>query len=88
MRLLSKHLSSATNTAWKKTGTKPRTLAHAAKQQLPDNRLFVCLPPNDMAASMDAFAIYSSLRSRLGGNSKILKGVQPIKTGFALILDP
>jgi hypothetical protein len=34
---------------------------------------------------MDAYAIYTSLRSRLGDNSKVLKGVQSINTGFALI---
>ncbi|KAI9034980.1 uncharacterized protein KD926_004861 [Aspergillus affinis] len=35
---------------------------------------------------MDAYAIYTSLRSHLGTNNKTLKGVQSIKTGFALLL--
>jgi hypothetical protein len=34
---------------------------------------------------MDVFAIYNSLRTKLGENSKVLKGVQTIKTGFALL---
>jgi hypothetical protein len=34
---------------------------------------------------MDAFAIYDSLRTNLVKNSKVLKGVQSIKTGFALL---
>jgi hypothetical protein len=34
---------------------------------------------------MDSYAIYTSLRSHLGPDSKALKGVQSIKTGFALL---
>jgi hypothetical protein len=34
---------------------------------------------------MDAYAIYTSLRSHLGPDNKALKGVQSIKTGFALL---
>ncbi|KAJ5946737.1 hypothetical protein N7454_003576 [Penicillium verhagenii] len=34
---------------------------------------------------MDAFAIYTSLRIHLDTNGKLLKGVQAIKTGFALL---
>jgi hypothetical protein len=34
---------------------------------------------------MDAYAIYTSLRSYLGPDNKVLKGVQSIKTGFALL---
>ncbi|KAI9043863.1 FAD-binding oxidoreductase [Aspergillus affinis] len=38
--------------------------------------------------NIDAYAIYTSLRSYLGANNKVLKGVQSIKTGFALLLSP
>ena len=34
---------------------------------------------------MDAFAIYTSLRSHLETNEKLLKNVQAVKTGFALL---
>jgi hypothetical protein len=54
-------------------------------KQLPDSRLFVRLPPNHDAKNMDAFAIYTSLRSHLGVDNKVLKGVQSIKSGFALL---
>lgn len=68
----------------KKTG-KPKPLNSTAKEELPDTRLFVRLSPSHPAKNMDAYAICSSLRSRLGENNKLLKGVQSIKTGFALI---
>ncbi|KAI9039460.1 reverse transcriptase [Aspergillus affinis] len=63
---------------------KQKTIIPALNQQ-PDSRLFVRLPPNHLAKNMDAYAIYTSLRSHLGANNKALKGVQSIKTGFALL---
>ncbi|EED15778.1 hypothetical protein TSTA_009030 [Talaromyces stipitatus ATCC 10500] len=54
------------------------------KQPLPDNRLFVRLPADHAARKMEAYAIYSSLRSQLNSNSSALKEVQATKTGFAL----
>jgi hypothetical protein len=57
----------------------------ATKLPPPDNRLFVRLPENHLAKSMDAYAIHTSLRFHLGTNGKLLKGVQSIKTGFALL---
>ncbi|EED14677.1 conserved hypothetical protein [Talaromyces stipitatus ATCC 10500] len=54
------------------------------KQPLPDNRLFVRLPADHAARKMEAYAIYSSLRSQLNSNSAALKEVQTTKTGFAL----
>ncbi|KAI9035565.1 uncharacterized protein KD926_003225 [Aspergillus affinis] len=63
---------------------KQKTTSSALNQQ-PDSRLFVRLPPNHLAKNMDAYAIYTSLRSHLGANNKVLKGVQSIKTGFALL---
>ncbi|EED20791.1 hypothetical protein TSTA_039850 [Talaromyces stipitatus ATCC 10500] len=54
------------------------------KQPLPDNRLFVRLPADHAARKMEAYTIYSSLRSQLNSNSAALKEVQTTKTGFAL----
>jgi hypothetical protein len=68
----------------KKTDNKPRSLNNSVKETVLDTRLFVSLPLNYIAKDMNAFAIYSSLCTRLGENSKLLKGVQSIKTGFAL----
>jgi hypothetical protein len=65
-----------------KTSTRPKT---PAPSQRPDTRLFVRLPPTHIAKNMDAYAIYTRLRSHLGPDSKALKGVQSIKTGFALL---
>jgi hypothetical protein len=68
-----------------KTSNRPKPLYPAIKEPRPDTRLFVRLPPTHIAKNMDAYAILSNLRSRLGESSKLLKGVQSIKTGFALI---
>ncbi|EED19003.1 hypothetical protein TSTA_023380 [Talaromyces stipitatus ATCC 10500] len=54
------------------------------KQPLPDNWLFVRLPADHAARKIEAYAIYSSLRSQLNSNSSALKEVQATKTGFAL----
>ncbi|EED20963.1 conserved hypothetical protein [Talaromyces stipitatus ATCC 10500] len=54
------------------------------KQPLPDNRLFVRLPADHAARKIEAYAIYSSLRSQLNSNSAVLKEVQATKTGFTL----
>ena len=75
-------INSGKTAAIKKTG-KPKPLKTETEAP-PDTRLFVRLSPNHLAKNIDAFAICSSLRSRLGENSKLLKGVQSIKTGFAL----
>jgi hypothetical protein len=56
-----------------------------APKQLPDSHLFVRLPPNYDIKNMDAFAIYTSLCSHLGVDNKVFKGVQFIKSGFALL---
>jgi hypothetical protein len=50
----------------------------------PDRRLFVRLADSHRAKSMQAYAIYSSLRAKLGSNGTALKEVQSTKTGFAL----
>jgi hypothetical protein len=75
----------AKNAAARQTNSTTKTDKLAAKLPSPDNRLFVRLPENHLAKSMDAFAIYTSLRSHLDTNGKLLKGVQSIKTGFALL---
>jgi hypothetical protein len=54
------------------------------KRPGPDNRLFVRLPESHKARNMEAYAIYSSLRAKLGSNGSALREVQPIKTGLAL----
>ncbi|EED11848.1 conserved hypothetical protein [Talaromyces stipitatus ATCC 10500] len=54
------------------------------KQPFPDIWLFVRLPADHAARKMEAYAIYSSLRSQLNLNSAALKEVQATKTGFAL----
>ncbi|KAI9046080.1 uncharacterized protein KD926_006027 [Aspergillus affinis] len=64
---------------------KKKTIIPTLNQQ-PDSRLFVRLPPNHKAKNVDAYAIYTSLRSHLGTNNRVLKGIQSIKTGFALLL--
>ena len=70
--------------ATQQTSNKLKTPTSAIKQQPPDYRLFVRLPDDHGARNMDAYAIYTSLRSQLGIDNKLLKGVQPTKTGFAL----
>jgi hypothetical protein len=65
-----------------KTSTRPKT---PAPSQRPDTRLFVRLPPTHITKNMDAYAIYTRLRSHLSPDSKALKGVQSIKTGFTLL---
>ncbi|EED23135.1 conserved hypothetical protein [Talaromyces stipitatus ATCC 10500] len=54
------------------------------KQPLPDIWLFIRLLADHAARKMEAYAIYSSLRSQLNLNSAALKEVQATKTGFAL----
>jgi hypothetical protein len=66
------------------TAVKPRPRALLPKQKTPDNRLFVRLPDVHQARGLHPYAIYSSLRARLGPNGALLKEVQPTKTGFAL----
>ncbi|KAI9035693.1 uncharacterized protein KD926_002974 [Aspergillus affinis] len=63
---------------------KQKTIISTFNQQ-PDSRLFVRFPPNHLAKNMDAYVIYTSFRSHLGTNNKTLKGIQSIKTGFALL---
>ncbi|EED11826.1 hypothetical protein TSTA_110060 [Talaromyces stipitatus ATCC 10500] len=55
------------------------------KQPPPDNRLFVRLPGDHAARKMEAYAIYSSLRTQLNSNNSALKEVQATKTDFALV---
>ncbi|KAJ6058360.1 uncharacterized protein N7446_007943 [Penicillium canescens] len=73
------------NAAIKQTNSNTKTDRLATKLPPSDHRLFVRLPENHLAKSMDAFAIYTSLRSYLDTNGKLLKGGQSIKTGFALL---
>ena len=61
------------------SATKP-----APKRPGPDRRLFVRLADSHRAKYMQAYAIYSSLRAKLGSNGTALKEVQSTKTGFAL----
>ena len=73
-----------------KPGNAPTVIQHpkkapsATKQLVPDNRLFVRLPPGHKAKEIQAYAIFSGLRIQLGSNSSLLKEVQATKTGFAL----
>lgn len=73
------------NAVAKQASSDTKTVRLAAKLLPPDNRLFISLLENYLARSMDAFAMYTSLRSYLGTNGKLLKGVQSIKTRFALL---
>ncbi|OKP10386.1 hypothetical protein PENSUB_4175 [Penicillium subrubescens] len=65
----------AKNVAAKQANSAWKTDRLATKLPSPDNRLFVRLPAHHLAKSMDAFAIYTSLRSHLDTNGKLLKGV-------------
>ena len=56
----------------------------APKRPGPDSRLFVRLPDSHRAKYLQAYAIYSSLRAKLGSNGAALKEVQSTKSGFAL----
>ncbi|GFF28451.1 hypothetical protein IFM61606_10163 [Aspergillus udagawae] len=71
--------------AKKQNNTDPKPGGAAAKPPSPHNRVFVRLSENHLAKGMDAFAIHTSLQSHLGTNRKHLKGVQSIRTGFALL---
>ncbi|KAJ5388934.1 uncharacterized protein N7496_000002 [Penicillium cataractarum] len=75
----------AKNAVTKQAVSNTKTDRLATKLPPPDNRLFVRIPENHLAKSMDTFAIFTSLRSHLDTNGKLLKGVQSTKTGFALL---
>jgi hypothetical protein len=59
----------------KQANSTSKTNRLATKLPPPDNRLFVRLPENHLTKSIDTFTIYTSLRSHLDTNRKLLKGV-------------
>jgi hypothetical protein len=50
----------------------------------PDTRLFLRVDPDHPARKAGPFAILTALKSLLGPDSKALREVQEVKSGFAL----
>lgn len=74
--------------------TRKRPSAHEQPETLPpllrgrqprlETRLFVRLAPEHKARKAGGFAILCALRDKLGEQGRLLKEVQPTKTGYAL----
>ena len=53
-------------------------------QPRPDTQLFIRISPSHPACKAGSFAILTALRDALGPDSKLLKEVQEVKSGYAL----